>query len=49
MSVRAASTGSGGGESISYWEDTTGPDLLWSVQEPVGHRNVFAVRQASYS
>jgi hypothetical protein len=39
----------GGGESISYWEDTTGPDLLWSVQEPVEHRNVFAVRQASYS
>jgi hypothetical protein len=39
----------GGGESISYWEDTTGPDLLWSLQEPVGHRNVFAVRQASYT
>jgi hypothetical protein len=39
----------GGGESISYWEDTTGPDLLWSLQETLGHRNVFAVRQASYS
>ncbi|GIF04204.1 hypothetical protein [Actinoplanes siamensis] len=37
-----------GGESISYWEDTTNPDLLWSLQEPVGHRNVFAVEQASY-
>ncbi|WP_436534916.1 hypothetical protein [Actinoplanes sp. HUAS TT8] len=37
-----------GGESISYWEDTDDPDLLWSLQEPVGHRNVFAVNQASY-
>ena len=37
-----------GGESISYWEDTTNPDLLWSLQEPIGHRNVFAVEQASY-
>ena len=39
----------GAGESISYWEDATGPDLLWSLQEGVGHRNVFAVKQASYS
>lgn len=39
----------GGGQGISYWEDTTGPDLLWSLQEPIGHRNVFAVRQADYS
>ena len=38
-----------GGESISYWEDATGADLLWSLQEPLGHRNVFAVKQASYS
>jgi hypothetical protein len=39
----------GGGESISYWEDTTNPDLLWSLQETIDHRNVFAVRQASYA
>jgi hypothetical protein len=38
----------GGGESISYWEDASGPDLLWSLQETLGHRNVFAVEQASY-
>jgi hypothetical protein len=38
----------GGGESISYWEDSANPDLLWSLQETLGHRNVFAVRQASY-
>ncbi|MDI1463763.1 hypothetical protein QEZ54_22520 [Catellatospora sp. KI3] len=38
----------GGGESISYWEDDTEPDLLWSLQESVGHRNVFNVLQASY-
>ncbi|GLW53255.1 hypothetical protein [Kitasatospora phosalacinea] len=38
----------GGGESISYWEDSTGPDLLWSLQEPTGSRNVFAVTQATY-
>ena len=37
-----------GGESISYWEDATEADLLWSLQESVGHRNVFAVKQASY-
>ncbi len=37
-----------GAESISYWEDTTNPDLLWTLQEGVGNRNVFAVRQASY-
>jgi hypothetical protein len=39
----------GGGESISYWEDDTNPDLLWSLQETRYHRNVFAVEQASYS
>lgn len=39
----------GGGESISYWEVAgTEPDLLWSLQETVGHRNVFAVTQATY-
>jgi hypothetical protein len=38
----------GGGESISYWEDDTEADLLWSLQETVGHRNVFAVTQATY-
>ncbi len=37
-----------GGESISYWEDATNPDLLWSLQETVNHRNVFAVEQSSY-
>jgi hypothetical protein len=37
-----------GGESISYWEDSTNPDLLWSLQETQGNRNVFAVEQASY-
>jgi hypothetical protein len=37
-----------GGESISYWEDDTNPDLLWTLQETRGHRNVFAVKQASY-
>lgn len=38
-----------GGESISYWEDADSADLLWSLQESLGHRNVFAVRQGSYS
>lgn len=38
----------GGGESISYWEDDDTADLLWTLQEHPGHRNVFAVRQASY-
>ena len=37
-----------GCESISYWEDTTNADLLWSLQEGVGNRNVFAVEQAAY-
>lgn len=36
------------GESISYWEDETKPDLLWTLQEGVGNRNVFAVRQGTY-
>ncbi|MBB4910875.1 hypothetical protein [Actinophytocola algeriensis] len=37
-----------GAESISYWEDDTNPDLLWTLQEGVGNRNVFAVTQATY-
>ena len=36
------------GESISYWEDDTNPDLLWTLQESAGNRNVFAVEQATY-
>jgi hypothetical protein len=36
------------GESISYWEDTTNPDLLWTLQEGAGNRNVFAVQQSAY-
>lgn len=38
----------GAGESISYWEDATNPDLLWTLQEGAGSRNVFAVTQATY-
>lgn len=38
-----------GGESISYWEDDTQADLLWSLQETQGSRNVFAVTQATYA
>jgi hypothetical protein len=37
-----------GAESISYWEDDTNPDLLWSLTESQGSRNVFAVEQATY-
>jgi hypothetical protein len=37
-----------GGESLSYWEDSTQADLLWSLQETQGGRNVFAVTQATY-
>ncbi len=36
------------GESISYWEDPNGADLLWTLQEGKGNRNVFAVKQATY-
>jgi WD40 repeat protein len=36
------------GESMSYWEDATNADLLWTLQEGVGNRNVFAVTQATY-
>jgi hypothetical protein len=36
------------GESISYWEDPKGADLLWTLQEGKGNRNVFAVKQATY-
>ncbi|HVX44162.1 MAG TPA: hypothetical protein VHC49_09755 [Mycobacteriales bacterium] len=38
----------GGGESLSYWEDATKADLLWSLQETAGVRTVFAVTQATY-
>src|SRR3569833_4136347 len=38
----------GSGESLSYWEDDTSADLLWSLQEGAGNRNVFAVTQATY-
>lgn len=37
------------GESLSYWENEDGPDLLWSLQEGVGHRTVFAVEQADFA
>lgn len=37
------------GESLSYWPDENGPDLLWSLREGVGDRPVFAVEQADYS
>jgi hypothetical protein len=37
-----------GGESLSYWEDSTQPDLLWTLQETQGKRNVFAVDQDAY-
>ncbi|MGA8118058.1 MAG: hypothetical protein WCA46_30860 [Actinocatenispora sp.] len=37
------------GESISYWEAAgSDPDMLWTLQEGKGHRNVFMVKQASY-
>jgi hypothetical protein len=35
-------------ESISYAEDRTRPDLLWSATELPGRRNVFAVEQHVY-
>jgi hypothetical protein len=38
----------GSGESLSYWEDATTADLLWTLQEGAGSRNVFAVEQATY-
>jgi hypothetical protein len=38
----------GSGESLSYWEDDASADLLWSLQEGAGNRNVFAVTQATY-
>ncbi|MGP9539627.1 hypothetical protein ACT3SP_16625 [Brachybacterium sp. AOP43-C2-M15] len=37
------------GQSLSYWEDEDGPDLLWSLTEGEGFRAVFAVRQDGYS
>lgn len=37
------------GESLSYWEDADGPDLLWCLKEDEGDRPVFAVKQGDYS
>jgi len=37
-----------GAESISYWEDPNNADLLWSLTESKGSRQVFAVKQATY-
>lgn len=37
------------GQSLSYWEDADGPDLLWSLTEGEGFRAVFAVKQSGYS
>lgn len=37
------------GESLSYWEDADGPDLLWCLKEEKGDRPVFAVKQGDYS
>lgn len=37
------------GQSLSYWEDEDGPDLLWSLTEGEGFRAVFAVKQGDYS
>jgi len=37
------------GQSLSYWEDADGPDLLWSLTEGEGFRAVFAVKQGGYS
>ena len=37
------------GQSLSYWEDEDGPDLLWSLTEGEGFRAVFAVEQGDYS
>ncbi len=36
-------------ESLSYWEDPNTADLLWTLRENKGDRNVFAVHQASFS
>ncbi len=33
------------GQSLSYWEDADGPDLLWSLTEGEGFRAVCAVKQ----
>lgn len=36
------------GESISYWPEEDGPDLLWSLREETGDRPVFAVGAEDY-
>jgi hypothetical protein len=37
------------GESLSYWEDPDSDDLLWSLREVAGGRDVFAVKQSAYN
>jgi hypothetical protein len=36
-------------EGLSYWEDPNNPDLIWSLREYTGQRNVFHVQQQYYS
>jgi hypothetical protein len=36
------------GESMSYWEEPDGADLIWTLRELEGGRDVFAFKQASY-
>ncbi|GAA1487316.1 hypothetical protein [Brachybacterium sacelli] len=36
------------GESLSYWQDPNGPDLLWSLREETGDQPVFAVGAEDY-
>ena len=36
-------------ESLSYWEDATKADLLWTLRENHGDRDVFSVEQQNYS
>jgi hypothetical protein len=49
MSTATAYPWVGSPESLSYWESSTGPDLLWNLREGTGNRNVFAVEQRDYS
>ncbi|MGA8118098.1 MAG: hypothetical protein WCA46_31075 [Actinocatenispora sp.] len=36
-------------QGLSYWEDATNPDLIWTVRENEDTRNAFTVEQAKYS
>ncbi len=47
--VRPSGTSPGGPGNLPGGAIATGADLLWSLPEPIGHRTVFAVKQASYS